>query len=142
MGRVTLLDHTADVGLRIDADSLDELFATAAAGLIGYVVANPEAIAAQAEESVSVAADTLGELLVGWLNEIVFLVETTHRVYRTFDVQVQVEDSVCRLKALLRGEPIDPARHQLDHEVKAVTHHLARIEHTGEGWLGEVILDI
>ena len=46
------------------------------------------------------------------------------------------------LKAVIHGEPIDPTRHVLDHEVKAVTYHGVRIVRDEEGYLAEVILDI
>ena len=46
------------------------------------------------------------------------------------------------LEAVIHGEPIDPDRHVLDHEVKAVTHHAISIVRDEEGYLAEVILDI
>jgi SHS2 domain-containing protein len=140
MGRVCLVDHTADVGLLIEAADLDDLFATAARGLVGYVIANPESIAAREAVSIAVGADSLSDLLVAWLNELVFLIETTRNVYRTFSVQVDA--SAFRLTARIEGEPLDPHRHELDHEVKAVTHHEARVVRVAERWIGEVILDI
>ena len=55
------------------------------------------------------------------------------------------------LKTILAGvtgardkavEPIDPARHMLSHEVKAITYHELKVEPTDDGWLAEVIVDI
>ena len=40
------------------------------------------------------------------------------------------------------GEPLDRERHQLEHEVKAITYHGLRVEQTPDGWLAEVIVDI
>ena len=40
------------------------------------------------------------------------------------------------------GEPYDPARHVLAHEVKAITYHELKVEKTADGWLAEVIVDI
>jgi SHS2 domain-containing protein len=40
------------------------------------------------------------------------------------------------------GEPLDPARHDLSHEVKAITYHGLKVEQTPDGWLAEVIVDI
>ena len=37
---------------------------------------------------------------------------------------------------------MDPKRHELDAEVKAVTYHGLRVEPPAEGWLAEVIVDI
>jgi SHS2 domain-containing protein len=46
------------------------------------------------------------------------------------------------LRAAAWGEPVDPARHELDHEVKAITYHGLKLERDGDGWLAEVIVDI
>ena len=40
------------------------------------------------------------------------------------------------------GEPLDRDRHELSHEVKAITYHGLKVEQTPEGWLAEVIVDI
>ena len=46
------------------------------------------------------------------------------------------------MKATARGEPIDPERHELDMEVKAITYHGLKVERDGDGWLAEVIVDL
>ena len=58
------------------------------------------------------------------------------------DFQVELDISGCRLTARIAGEPIDRARHVLDHEVKAATRHGVVLKQEPEGWLAEVILDI
>ena len=40
------------------------------------------------------------------------------------------------------GEALDLQRHELSHEVKAITYHGLRVEATADGWLAEVIVDI
>ena len=50
MGTIEVFDHTADVGLRIRGDDLDDLFRTAAEGLFDYVVANREAVRVERTE--------------------------------------------------------------------------------------------
>ena len=44
------------------------------------------------------------------------------------------------LTAPARGEPLDPARHCLTHEIKAITYHHLKVEHILDGWLAEVIV--
>ena len=43
---------------------------------------------------------------------------------------------------LCAHQPLDPARHSLGNEVKAITYHGLRVEPTADGWLAEVIVDI
>jgi SHS2 domain-containing protein len=54
--------------------------------------------------------------------------------------EVHVRDG--GLSATARGEPLDPGRHSLLHEVKAITYHGLTVEQTDQGWLAEVIVDI
>jgi SHS2 domain-containing protein len=141
MGTVETFEHTADVGLRVRGADLDDLFRTAAEGLLDYIVANRSAVGVGVRESFEFAADSTAELLVFWLNELIFRCETRHTLYSSFRVRVSADGR--SLHAEIGGEPIDRARHVLDHEVKAVTRHgldLHRDE-TG-GWVAEVILDI
>ncbi len=140
MGTIETFDHTADVGLRVHGADLDDLFRTAAEGVFDYIVANREAVRVEATEPVSLAADDPAELLVTWLNELIFRCETKHRLYTRFDVHLG--DDGCSLEAEIGGEPIDRERHVLDHEVKAVTRHGLSLEREGKGWVAELILDI
>ena len=86
------------------------------------------------------SAETTEDLFFDWLNELIFQSETKHRLYTRFDVAV--DTSGCRLEATIGGEPIDRARHLLDHEVKAATRHGSELRAEQGGWVAEVILDI
>lgn len=140
MGSVEVFDHTADLGLRITAESLDDLFRAAAEGLFNVITADRSTIEPRESETVELRADSLESLLVDWLNELIFRVEVRHRFYGRFDAKV-AEDGRS-LSATIVGEPIDPGRHVLDHEVKAATHHGLFVRRDGDGWLAEVIVDI
>ncbi len=140
MGTVETFDHTADVGLRIRGDDLDDLFRTAAEGVIDYIVVNRDAVRVEVLESIALAAESTLDLLVAWLNELIFRAETQHRLYSRFDVHVAADG--LNLRAEIGGEAIDTDRHVLDHEVKAVTHHGLSLTREGRGWLAELILDI
>lgn len=140
MGTCELFEHTADVGLRIAGTDLDDLFRTAAEGLIDYIVVNRDAVRAEVVEAVALEAESPAELLADWLAEVLFRVETNHRLYGRFDVRVA--DDGRSLRAEIAGEPIDRDRHILDHEVKAVTRHGLALRPHEDGWVAELILDI
>jgi len=142
MGTVEPFDHTADVGLLITAESLDDLFRTAAGGLFDTIVVNRGAIRATLEEPVALESDSTADLLVDWLNELIFRLETRHRLYNAFEIAVAETEAGARLSGRIAGEPIDPERHELDHEVKAVTRHEAELRRDGSSWTARVILDI
>jgi SHS2 domain-containing protein len=140
LGTVQTFDHTADVGLRVTGADLSDLFRTAAEGMFDYIVVNRDAVRDSAHERLDLTADSALELLPLWLGELLFQFETTHRLYSRFEVAVS--DDGRSLSAEIAGEPIDRERHELDHEVKAVTRHGLRLEQTQEGWLADIILDI
>ncbi|MEJ7639425.1 MAG: archease, partial [Singulisphaera sp.] len=128
------------VGLRIRGDDLDDLFRTAAEGVIDYIVVNRSAVRVEVLESFSLDAESTLDLLVAWLNELIYRSETQRRLYSHFDVRVAADG--LHLRAEIGGESIDCQRHVLDHEVKAVTHHGLSLTREGRGWLAELILDI
>jgi SHS2 domain-containing protein len=140
MGHAETFDHTADLGLRVEAESLSDLFETAAAALFDAIVINREDVRETESESLSLTAETVPDLFLAWLNELIFRSETQHRLYRGF--RVQVDERGPRLDATIAGESIDRDRHVLDHEVKAATHHGLTVRPVDPGWLAEVILDI
>jgi SHS2 domain-containing protein len=140
MGRSETFDHTADLGLRVVADDLVDLFQTAAIGLFDVIVANGNEVRALETEQVDLQADSPVDLLVEWLNELIYRCETRRRLYSSF--QVELDDLGCRLTATIGGEPIDRGRHILDHEVKAATRHGLSLRKEPRGWVAEVIVDI
>ena len=132
--------HTADLGLRVRAATLDALFADAAIGLSSLIVANLDEVGGRDEEKFVLACGE-GEydyLLFDWLNEILFVFEARHLVLGKFDVRV----TSTGLEATVWGEPLDAARHRLEHEVKAITYHGLTVERREDGWIAEVIVDI
>ena len=141
MGTVDTFDHTADVGLRVTGVDLDDLLRTAAEGMFDYIVANRDAVRVTTREVVDLRGEAPVDLLVLWLNELIFRCETKHTLYTEFAVRVR--DDGRSLHAEIGGEPIDRERHELDHEVKAVTlHGLDVHREDGGGWVAELILDI
>jgi SHS2 domain-containing protein len=131
-------EHTADLGLRVRAATLDELFADAACGLFSMIVPSLDTVRPLQAVEFRIAGDPTDLLLFDWLNELLYTYEVRHLLLAQFDVKVNEQG----LTATARGEPTAPARHALDHEVKAITYHGLKLEHTANGWLAEVIVDI
>jgi SHS2 domain-containing protein len=131
--------HTADLGLRVRAATVNELFADAACGLTSMLVANLDAVRPVEEVHIELAGEALDYLLFDWLTELLYRFEAEHWLFGQFDVAVSDEGA---LSANCRGERMDVTRHQMDHEVKAITYHGLRVERTADGWFAELIVDI
>lgn len=140
MGRFEIFEHTADLGLSVEAGNLADLFESAALGLFQVIAADAAGIEPAVSERVELEAGSTEALLVGWLNELIVRSETRRMLYGRF--QVQLDDQGRRLKAEIQGEPMDRARHALDHEVKAATWHELMVCREAAGWRARVILDI
>ena len=133
-----LFEHTADIGLRVRAASLDELFAEAGRAMFSVIIANPRAIRPVQEAAVEVEPAEPDDLLHDWLAKLLFLFDTQRLIPAEYQVRVHAGG----VSARIRGERLDPLRHAVGMEVKAVTYHAIRLEQTPDGWIGEVILDL
>ena len=131
-------DHTADIGLRISATTLEELFVDAARGLTSLLVENVGDVRPALTETIQLAGTETDYLLFDWLNELLFRFETGKLLCCEFDVRLTEQG----LKATVRGEIGDESRHRLAHEVKAITYHGLSVQQTESGWQTELILDI
>lgn len=131
-------DHTADLGLRIRATDLNTLFAEAARALFATLVEDLDTVAPRQRLDLTIAGSDREYLLFDWLKELLYHFEVEHLLLSRFSVQIGAEG----LQGSAWGESCDPQRHELAHEVKAITYHGLRVEETPDGWLAEVIVDI
>jgi SHS2 domain-containing protein len=135
------LEHTADVGLEVEAPTLDELFADAAAGLCDTVTERSRVEPRQRRET-RLAAAALDLLLVEWLEELLFRLDAHRELYAEHHLTVSRAEGGWSLAAVSRGEAFDPSRHPLKVQVKAVTYHELEVVRAGSGWRARVLFDI
>ncbi len=133
-----LFEHTADLGLRVRAPDLNALFREAGVALFAAVLDNVTDVRPEQKIELAIAGTDREYLLFDWLRELLMQADERHLVFGQFDVTVT--DS--GLTGTAWGEPLDPARHLLAREVKAVTYHGLTVQPTADGWLAEVIVDI
>jgi SHS2 domain-containing protein len=132
------LDHTADTGIEIWADTLPTLFERAAWGLFA-IITDPETVTPREAVTFALDAADLQALLVRWLSELNYVHLTQHKVFSRFAVQ---QLSSQHLEGLAWGEPIDPERHPLYTEVKAITYHGLVLQQQDGQWYARVIFDL
>ena len=131
-------EHTADLGLRIQAPDLPTLLAEAGLGLFAMLVDDLDDVQPSEAVEVDVAGSDPEYLLFDWLDELLAIFDRRRLLLCRFDVRVDGRGA----KATAWGEPIDPERHHLAHEVKAITYHGLCVERSSAGWRAEVIVDI
>jgi SHS2 domain-containing protein len=133
-----ILEHTADVGFEAHGATWEEVFANAARALF-HLIVEPESVVPREETAVRVEGRDPPDLLVNWLSELLYLHDAEGWLFCDFELRALQDTS---LAAVVRGERIDRARHQLKLMVKAITYHQLALEHTPQGWQARVYVDI
>ncbi|MFT3879925.1 MAG: archease [Gemmatales bacterium] len=134
-----VFEHTADLGLRIRSGTLVDLFTEAGTALFELMVENISDVQPVVQRQIRIVQAEIELLFFDWLNELLYLSDSEQLVLCRFAVGI----SHNLLEATVWGEPRDESRHQLDHEVKAITYHQLKLLQEPDGqWLAEAILDI
>jgi SHS2 domain-containing protein len=133
-----ILEHPADVGFRAWGSSLEELFGSCGQALISIIL-DPSEVNADGCWELPAEGSDLESLLVNWLNEVLFFVDTRRVVFDSFSIRMA---DPFQLSCQARGEERTPAKHPVRVSVKAVTYHQLRIYRTGEQWVAEVFVDV
>ena len=132
----------ADVGFRAWGDTLDDCFRAAAEATLASMVANPSSVGRSERREVSVGHGEIELALVAFLEELVYHKDAEGLLLRAAEVHVEEHHRRWDVRAVLEGERIDPARHDLAGDVKAVTVHRLKVERTAAGWQATVVLDV
>jgi SHS2 domain-containing protein len=133
---------TADVAFEAWGKTVEEMFIAAAEATMNTMVADLEKIERREKRVIEIISYALDMLLFNLLQEIIFLKDAEQLLLRIEEAKVSYEDGGYFVKATSWGEQIDPGRHQLVVDVKAVTLHRFKVEQTPRGWETFIILDI
>ena len=131
-------EHTADIGIEAWGKDLAELLANAGRALFDVAVDLSTVRPLEAME-IELEAYDAPLLLHDWLSELLYLFTAKQRVACAFEFS---EISEKRLRATVRGEKFDDARHHLKTDIKAVTYHQLEAKREVDGWYARAILDL
>ena len=138
MKRYKLLDHTADIGIIASGEDISEAFGNAAYAMFD-ILTDVDKIKEKGSFEVQISAENIEELLVAWLNELLYRYETERIAFSKFVID-DINDS--DLRASVSGEKIAPDRHEIKTEIKSVTYHQLKVEKIDDGWRAQVIFDV
>ncbi|MBV9267530.1 MAG: archease [Acidobacteriaceae bacterium] len=133
-----LLDHPADIGFRATAGSLEALFATSAVALVSLIL-DPTNIIDSQQIELRASGRDLASLLVNWLNEVLYWVDSRRLALHNFHVGFPDDHEI---RATAAGEPRSSGRHGSGVVVKGVTYHQLRIANEDSKWTAEVYVDV
>jgi SHS2 domain-containing protein len=132
----------ADVAFEAWADTLEELFLAAADATMNVMVGDLKTIAITQTRAVQAEEAEPDMLLFQLLQELIFYKDAEKLLLRVKVLEIRRLEDRYALTAEICGEELDPSRHDLVVDVKAVTLHRFCVEQTTEGWRATVILDI
>jgi SHS2 domain-containing protein len=133
---------TADVAFEARGETLAELFTAAADATLNAMVENLEGVSCVERRSLDLEADDIEMLMFELLQELIFYKDADQLLLRVPELHIAEGSGTWRLTGQACGERIDPGKHELIVDVKAVTLHRYRVEQTEQGWEAFVILDI
>jgi SHS2 domain-containing protein len=152
---IAFLDHTADVGMDVEAGSLGELLHRCAVGMLtllrgeeeeegsvpapgargGTGAATGPGDAALDAVPIAVRADDTVGLLAGWLREVLFLHEVRGADYVRLDVDELAPGR-------LAGRVLTRQDGRAVREIKGVTYHALAVTAESGRWRARVIFDV
>jgi SHS2 domain-containing protein len=114
-------------------------------GMTSQIV-NPVNLEEREKREINLEAQTLEELFLQWLREILFYLERDGLLFKRFQIEMDKfslrNAKTIQIQAFLYGEKVDHARHDICLEIKAVTRHGLYIKRNGPWWEGNILFDV
>jgi protein archease len=130
--------HDADMGVRGFGATKGEAYEESARALVASTVDLSE-VSADEPVRVSLRAPDDEQLLVAWLDSVIYEMATRHMVFSRFEVRIEG----ARLEGTLWGERRDEGRHTAGVEVKGATFTELRVAVDEQGrWMAQCIVDV
>ncbi|HYS77962.1 MAG TPA: archease [Candidatus Dormibacteraeota bacterium] len=133
-------EHTADAGAVVRGATLPRLFENASRALFD-LICDRRAVRPRRIVRLAVRGSSLEDLLVRWLSELLYRLETEDTLFTSFTV-ARVDRRLLRARGSARGERIDRSRHRLRREIKAVTYHQIELVRGRSAWRVRLVFDV
>jgi len=130
------ISHTADVKIRVRAQTLDALFTDAFLALMQVVYGTDRNVGTIKE--IRIESDNTESLLCDFLSEVLFISEVEGLVLSRADIKIEG----LHLTAILNGEPFDPVRHSSGTEVKGISYSGLIILKDANGYMLDILFDV
>ncbi|NQT22996.1 MAG: archease [Candidatus Omnitrophica bacterium] len=138
MKRYEEIPHTADIALRVYGKDLRELFSNAAFGMFD-IIADLSGLKKSVAVDVKLEAPSAEELLVSWLDELLYNFYTKGIIFFDFDI---IDISSTRIMAHANGRHLGSNRNRLKTEIKAATYHDLTIKEIDGRYSVDIVFDV
>ena len=135
------IDHTADVAFKAKGKTIEELFESCALATEQTMVKDLKTVKHKTKKQIKLKAKNPEELLFNFLQELIFLKDAKLLLFSKFKIKIK-QDKELVLNAEIYGEKLNPKKHELLVDVKAVTYHFYKVEKVKNYWKAFIILDV
>lgn len=140
MKKYDILPHTADGKFRAYGRTLEEAFVNAALAMVSLMW-NWDKVEPRLRRAVRVDGRDREQLLVGFLGEVIYLLDTERFLLGAVDrLEIRETGAGWSLEAVLLGDALSD-RYEIHGDVKAVTYNEMRIDE-GEVFTLQVVVDM
>lgn len=141
MSNYKFIEHAADIAVEVSGGSYEEVFITALDAFCKAAMYTKD-IQASEKKTINLYSEDINWLLIDFLNEINFLIQTKKWfTINCVELNIEEQDNRLKLSAVLLGtESTDSSL--IKEEIKSVTYHQLNIRKEGNVYSTIVVFDI
>ncbi|OGX28259.1 MAG: hypothetical protein A2705_03625 [Omnitrophica WOR_2 bacterium RIFCSPHIGHO2_01_FULL_52_10] len=132
----------ADIAFEAYGESKEEMFIAASDALMNVMVEDLVTITERLWREISVESENLEMLLFQFLQELIYYKDAEQLLLRVARLRFKEQKGGWTVIARAYGETLDPRKHPLNVDVKAVTMHQFAVSEDQGQWRARVVLDI
>ncbi|MCM8804125.1 MAG: archease [Candidatus Omnitrophica bacterium] len=134
--KIEIINHTADIGIKVSGKTIEELFLNSAKGL--YEIIDVKYNGYEDLLKINLRGDNLEELLIKFLNELIYYIETKKIGGDIEKVKIENVKGEYELNVELKVKKIE----NIGKEVKSATYHNLKIEKVKDQYYTVIIFDL
>lgn len=135
MKKFKILDHKADLKIKVFGKDLKKLFENAMIGMFEGARYEKKVKSQKSKVKIKIKSLDLSSLLVDFLSEVLYFCETKKLVFQKIIFQKFTDN---KIEATLIGEPLK----RMGVQIKAVTYHDLEIHQEKGIWQATILFDI
>ena len=140
--KIELIEHTADIGIRVYGATLNELFENAAVGMYNIICQNFNQISSIYKYNNQLSETDLESCLVSFLNDLLYQTFVNKLLFCKFLItNLKIEQNSCFLSYKCFGEKYDLQKHGVLTELKSATFHQLKIVNQNNVFTTIIIFD-
>lgn len=140
MNSFEILDHPADIGIKVKGETLEKLFINAALGTTFLITEVKDIEYTKIKKKIDFSCKNLTELFTKWLDEVIYFFDSEGFIIRNIKLDSLNDSS---LHATLEGEKLNTQKHKVKLYLKAVTYHQLEIKKDKkDNWEAVVYFDV